>query len=607
MNQKTKKNLYRIISAMMGLIIIVMAFSFDAIEVNAETNFSEFPLGYRTKLRELQKLHPNWTFVPFNTGLDWNTVVENEMWGNRSLVYVTCDDSWKSKDPGDYDASKGKYIGKSGNNWLRASRVAVEYNLDPTNYFDEYHIFAFEQLSYNPSIHNVNGVEAIIANSWMSHRPLEDQPNSGFNYSNFFIQAAMDSGVSPYHLASRVLQEQGRGNVELKINYNSLISGEYGVYNYYNIGAYGKNSAEIIANGRVYAENKGWYTRALGLSGGAKIIGGDWINRGQDTLYLEKFDVDNSDGGLYNHQYMQNLQAPMAESGSVYRAYEECGAIDSNFVFKIPVYKNMPGNNPPISVEKVTQFVTRLYNICLDRDPDAEGLDYWIEVLANRQSNGCKAAQGFVFSKEFKEKNYCNECYVKHLYRAFLGREYDIEGLNYWIGELESGKTREEIFNGFLMSVEFGNLCDDYGIDRGSAIPVPRYGTVPEKACSSCGTEDGITLFVGRLYNLCLDREAEPEGFEYYHTLLWNHTLCASEAARQFVFSEEFINKGYDNKTYVDYLYRIMLGREADESGELYWIEKMDSGVSKEAVFDSFVHSQEFQNICNKYGIRAFP
>ncbi|MBP5528592.1 MAG: DUF4214 domain-containing protein [Lachnospiraceae bacterium] len=603
MNYIRKKNLYRILSAMMGLIIIVMAFSFDKIEVSAETDYNAFPQGYRVKLREINKLHPNWTFIPLITGLDWNTVVDNEMWGTRSLVYVTVKDSWKSKDPGDYDATTGKYDGKSGNNWLRASREAVEYNLNPINYLDEYHVFAFEQLSYNPSIHNIDGVEAIIANSWMSHRPLEDQPYSGFNYSNFFLQAAMDSGVSPYHLASRVLQEQGRGNVADKTNNTPLISGKFGVYNYYNIGASGKTDEEIIENGRAYAEKKGWYTRALALSGGAQILGKEWINRGQDTLYLQKFNVDNSDGVIYEHQYMQNLQAPMAESGSVYRAYEECGALNSNFVFKIPVYNNMPNEKPPVNVEKVRQFITRLYNVCLDREPDEAGLNYWMEILVNERQTGSEIGRDFAFSDELKSKNYCNRCFVKQMYKAFMGREYDDAGLDYWVGELESGKTREEVFNGFIMSQEFGAICESYGIDRGTGIQIPEHGTIAKGTCSGCGATDDVSLFIRRLYRVCFDREPDEEGFNNNRQLLWDYKVSAEGMAHGFIFSDEFIALGLDDSAYLDTLYRSLMDREVDPVGKEYWMERLANGASREEVFKDFAGSEEFIGLCYKYGV----
>ena len=588
---------------MMGLIIVVMAFSFVPIKAEAATDFNTFPYGYRVKLRELQSAHPNWTFVPLYTGLDWNTVVNEEMQGNRSLIYITAKDSWKSKDPGDYDPSTGTFIGKSGKNWVRASREAVEYHLNPVNYFDEYHIFAFEQLSYNPAIHNADGVEAIIANSWMSHRPLEDQPNSEFNYSNVFVQNGIDSGVSPYHLASRVLQEQGRGDVANKVNHNALISGVYHVYNYYNMGASGNTEAQIIANGVTYAEQQGWDTRFKALTGGAKKIGESWINRGQDSLYLQKFDVDNSDGGLYWHQYMQNIQAPMSESGMVYRAYEGCGAINQNFVFEIPVYKNMPESEAPISVEKVNEFVRRLYRVCLDREADADGLDVWTQALVSRAQNGSQAASGFVFSEEFKGKNYCNECYVKHLYNAFLGREYDQPGLEHWVALLQSGQTREEVFNGFAVSEEFKGICESYGIEQGSGMAVPERGTRPMGDCCGCGKEDDVKLFVTRLYRVCLDREPDGDGLYNNCMVLWGGAMTGTQVAHGFIFSEEFMGHNYDDSTYVEYLYKAFMGRESDPPGKESWMITLSNGATREEVFYGFAQSVEFNDLCRQYGI----
>ena len=605
MNYKKRKVIYRIISTLTAVITLIMAFSLNPLKVHAETDFNAFPYGYRTKLKELNSLHPNWTFIPLNTGLDWNEAVTAEAWGNRSAIYNGKDvkDSWKSKEAGDYDPATGTYKNIAGNNWIRASREAVEYHLNPINYFDEYHIFAFEQLSYNPSIHNVDGVEAIIANSWMSYRPLEDGSSAQFNYSSVFIQNAMDSGVSPYHLASRVLQEQGRGSVQNKANYNPLISGAYGVYNYYNFGASGKNDVEVIANGVAYAEKKGWTSRFKSLTGGAQIIGADYINRGQDSLYLQKFDVDRSDGSLYNHQYMQNIQAPMSEAGLTYRAYQSCNSLNQNFVFEIPVYNNMPGNEPEVSVEQVMQFVTRLYNVCLDRDPDAGGLEHWTSLLVEKKLTGAEVAYEFFFSEEFINKNYCNECYVKHLYNALLGREYDQQGLEHWVGLLESGETREAVISGFIISNEFNEICQNYGINRGDSVPNSRFDTTQKGICTGCGKQDNVTLFVTRLYNVCLEREPEEEGLYNHCNALWNHSLSATQVAYGFVFSEEFLNHNYDDHDFLVHLYASFMKREPDADGEEFWMNKLAGEMTREEVFYGFASSEEFKDICKTYGV----
>ena len=66
-----------------------------------------------------------------------------------------------------------------------------------------------------------------------------------------------------------------------------------------------------------------------------------YINEGQNTLYLQKFDVVKIEG-LYKHQYMQNLLAPTSEANNMKSIYEYSNTVDSNLNFIIPLYENMP-------------------------------------------------------------------------------------------------------------------------------------------------------------------------------------------------------------------------------------------------------------------------
>ena len=113
-------------------------------------------------------------------------------------------------------------------------------------------------------------------------------------------------------------------------------------------------------------------------------------------------------------------------------------------------------------------FVTRLYQVCLDRTPDAAGKADWMGQLQSGKITGSQAAYGFIFSSEFKSKNYCNEHYVKQLYRAFMGREYDEAGLNNWVNKLNGGATKGQVFDGFVYSQEFQKICAGSGIDVGT-------------------------------------------------------------------------------------------------------------------------------------------
>ena len=113
-------------------------------------------------------------------------------------------------------------------------------------------------------------------------------------------------------------------------------------YNPFNINASGNGVSEIIKNALQRAKDKGWDTFEKGLRGGIEKIGTDYINEKQDTLYLQKFDVE-SKGTLYSHQYMQNIDAPRTEASILKSKMDKInGVLDNNVVLLIPVYNNMP-------------------------------------------------------------------------------------------------------------------------------------------------------------------------------------------------------------------------------------------------------------------------
>ena len=251
----------------------------------------------------------------------------------------------------------------------------------------------------------------------------------------------------------------------------------------------------------------------------------------------------------------------------------------------------------------IEAFVTRLYRVCLSRKPDAGGLKYWKSQLEKKEITGVQAAYGFVFSKEFNGKNLCNEDYVEQLYEAFMGREADAAGELAWVKLLESGTTREEVFNGFALSKEFSGLCSQYGIEQGSGIEIPKFGTTPTASCTICGKEDGVTGFVTRQYQVCLNRKPDGAGLKDWCSQLRNHTATGREVAYGFIFSQEFIGKKYSNADYVEHLYEAFMGRSSDAAGKKMWVDYLNKGWSREKVFDGFVGSQEFTGICNSYGI----
>ena len=119
-----------------------------------------------------------------------------------------------------------------------------------------------------------------------------------------------------------------------------------------------------------------------------------------------------------------------------------------------------PSNND----NPVTEFVTRFYQQCLNREPDTAGLNGWVNDLNGGLKAGDTLAEAFVFSSEFQNRNTSNSEFLTILYKAFFNRDPDASGYNNWINSMSSGTSRSEVLAGFTSAQEFINLCSDYQI-----------------------------------------------------------------------------------------------------------------------------------------------
>jgi hypothetical protein len=115
---------------------------------------------------------------------------------------------------------------------------------------------------------------------------------------------------------------------------------------------------------------------------------------------------------------------------------------------------------------KVSAFVARLYKVCLGRQYEQDGLNNWVNGLLSKRLTGSSAARGFFNSDEFKNRKLNDRDFVTVAYRTLLNREPDNDGLDSWVAALEKKSSRADVVNGFTKSVEFGNLCEEYGITR---------------------------------------------------------------------------------------------------------------------------------------------
>lgn len=306
-----------------------------------------FPSTYVTRLVALHRNYPNWDYKAYKTGLSWSDVIKAEMKVGLNLVPNSKSYDWKSTAAGAYDWSKDKYTVFDGTTWVAASEKAVKYYMDPRNFMDERGIFQFESLAYQKGIHTQTGVENILKNTPMYNKNYT-YTSSGKQvsekYSKTFMTAASKSSVSPYHLASRAKQEVVISPTQMSSSVSGNVAGYKGIYNFYNIGASDSAGGGAVANGLKWASSgttysRPWNSRYKSIVGGASYIGKNYINKGQNTLYLQKFNVTPT--SRYNHQYMTNVEAPNSEATKVVNAYGD-GKKDVPLVFSIPVYSGMP-------------------------------------------------------------------------------------------------------------------------------------------------------------------------------------------------------------------------------------------------------------------------
>lgn len=331
-------------------------------EFEQEMTNQGFPESYKPYLRSLHQQFPNWKFVAYHTGLDWNTVIVNQNIVGKNLITNSKTIAWKSLEPKAYNWETDKFMPYDGTTWVTASKQALEYYMDPRNFLLPRSVFQFELLEYRSDYQNQIGVERILMSTPMSNAKYSFMDeltgtNSEFLYSETFMRAAEYSGVSPFHLATRVKQEVVTGPTTFSTSVTGTVPGYEGYYNFYNIGAtHSTTPGGAVLNGLKYAMNGStsatnnqlflipWNNQYRSIVGGAKFIGNNYINRGQNTGYLQKFNVTSY--SRYNHQYMANVEAANAEASKTYNAY--VSMLDVPIVFSIPVYLNMPATPCPV-------------------------------------------------------------------------------------------------------------------------------------------------------------------------------------------------------------------------------------------------------------------
>lgn len=385
---------------LVGYVMKKFLLEFDEVtkdaDFEAQMDAQGFPESYRKILRAVHQWNPNWTFQAEILDLDWNTAVNAEYakWPTITNNNGDYPSSWKSHDMEDYryavddgngGLKDGNWVLKDGR-YARASKEMLAYAMDPRNFLAESTIFMFEDLDFNPNVQTLEGVERILSKydpekgnsrGTFAHYVTADD-GSTTTHAALFMEAARQSGVNPYFLATRSVHEVNnsdvmRGNgVKVTVNGEEVIKYP-GIYNYYNFGSYAADGMGVIEHGlwfaattpseatiksQGYDDLRPWNSRQKAIIGGAIRLGNEYVKMGQNTPYYQRYNVapkKNPNNGKtyerYGHQYMSLVTALYQESTMYYNGLLDdsatgtdtgTSAIETPFTFIIPVYKNMP-------------------------------------------------------------------------------------------------------------------------------------------------------------------------------------------------------------------------------------------------------------------------
>jgi peptidoglycan/xylan/chitin deacetylase (PgdA/CDA1 family) len=154
--------------------------------------------------------------------------------------------------------------------------------------------------------------------------------------------------------------------------------------------------------------------------------------------------------------------------------------IVSIFIFSF-VFSMQTGSLSAATKSQANEFVTRLYKIVLEREPDTAGLEANVMKILAKKTTGAQLVSDFFFSSEFMAKNKDNEEFVTLLFRACFNREPDSAGFDNWTSMLDKGYSRNFVLVNFVNSGEFKNLCAGYGIKQGYIDP----GSAPQITTAS--------------------------------------------------------------------------------------------------------------------------
>lgn len=198
-----------------------------------EEELAKFPTQYQEKIKQLHNIYPNAVFVKQDKFFSYKdsahpersykevTVSWNDMLAAEKKItydkYNNASPTSEIEASAKPDSYKSGVCGEWRNKekgictWYAASEEGIIYYLNPYNFLDEKHVFMFQSQYYNSTETEV-GVNNILTDAFKNK---ECPGSNGKTYAQVIMEVAHDNNISAYMLASRLVQENGRGTSPL--------------------------------------------------------------------------------------------------------------------------------------------------------------------------------------------------------------------------------------------------------------------------------------------------------------------------------------------------------------------------------------------------------
>lgn len=218
----------------------------------------------------------------------------------------------------------------------------------------------------------------------------------------------------------------------------------------------------------------------------------------------------------------------------------------------------------PDSEQGKRQAINDIYRDVLERNTDQGGEDYWYEELESGRQTLDDIRSNVERSDEAANLE-SNKAFIEEQYQSGLdrGTQDNVNdaadpyggGMGYWLKDLATGQSREDVAANIRRSDEFSTQAEDY--------------------------LDG-------LYENILERDPDDEGLAY-----WKEQLVSGNQTREDVAA----NINMSDEKWLGDTYKTELGRPLGDEGREYWLDDMwERGQTREQVLANIRRSEEYLN-----------